>query len=551
VLDYCHHITINSIKQYLETKSHRATTQVEFSASEEIMITEDVLTKITRSRRALGDVSNKNSQDGANDDKHTATGDTKNRALRRSRRLSNVSRNDDRNPSSYHEITAAVAARNLVSKKRGRNDKTQEMPIVNPLETKRQSPSQRQEAKEHPKVEHDNFDIEAMLLEPKPKLKRKRAKSTSTRGRKKNRKNEGLKRSVDPKTSKEVMASFQSNSTILFNPKNLCSDLLVTSEDDYCLLRKVEGPFDASKFTTGIATYDKVHQEDMDQVPAYVTDIFQRLFDAEENSRPSPSYMTNEQNDINSTMRAILIDWLAVVHTKFRLLPETLYLCVNIIDRYLSRTCIHRRSLQLLGITSLFVACKYEEIYPPEVKDCVYITDRTYSRQDILDMEFKIVKVLEFKMTVPTAYPFLQRFLHITNAPKIVRDLASFYTERMLQEYCMLNFRGSLLACAAVCLAWNNPTALEYFEVKETYISFPRLLEKITIYAGFFEEEIKHAASVLSIKMQHNIKHLGSPNEQFGSPNKQLTGVSTKYRSDRYSNASSCDLPQISHLNLP
>ena len=186
--------------------------------------------------------------------------------------------------------------------------------------------------------------------------------------------------------------------------------------------------------------------------------------------------MTNEQNDINSTMRAILIDWLAVVHTKFRLLPETLYLCVNIIDRYLSRTSIHRRSLQLLGITSLFVACKYEEIYPPEVKDCVYITDRTYSRQDILDMEFNIVKVLEFKMTVPTAYPFLQRFLHITNAPKIVRDLASFYTERMLQEYCMLNFRGSLLACAAVCLAWNNPTVLEYFEVEGTYTSFPRVV---------------------------------------------------------------------------
>jgi hypothetical protein len=195
-----------------------------------------------------------------------------------------------------------------------------------------------------------------------------------------------------------------------------------------------------------------------------------------ETSRPSPSYMTNKQNDINSTMRAVLIDWLAVVHVKFRLRPETLYLAVNIIDRYLSRTRIHRRRLQLLGITSLFVASKYEEIYPPECKDCVYITDRTYTRQDILDMEFNIVQVLEFKMTVPTAYPFLQRFLHITNAPKMVRDLASFYTERMLQEYCMLNFRGSLLACAAVCLAWNNPTVLGYIEEIDT--SFPRVVRK-------------------------------------------------------------------------
>ena len=184
--------------------------------------------------------------------------------------------------------------------------------------------------------------------------------------------------------------------------------------------------------------------------------------------------MTNEQQEINSAMRAILIDWLVVVHTKYRLLPETLYLCVNIIDRYLSRASVHRQRLQLLGVTALFVACKYEEIYPPEVKDCVYITDRAFTRQDVLDMESDIVMVLNFKMTVPTAYPFLQRFLHITNAPSMVRDLASFYTERMLQEYCMLNFRASLVASTAVCLAWNNPTVIESFEKKGSTQDLPR-----------------------------------------------------------------------------
>jgi cyclin B len=186
--------------------------------------------------------------------------------------------------------------------------------------------------------------------------------------------------------------------------------------------------------------------------------------------------MTNEQNEINSTMRAILVDWLVGVQMKFRLQPETLYLCVNIIDRYLSRYNIRRRRLQLLGITALFVACKYEETYPLEVKDCVYVTDRAYNRQEVLDMEFEIVKVLGFKMTVPTAYPFLQRFLHVTNAPKIIRDLASFYTERMLQEYCMLNFRASLVASAAVCLAWNNPTVLEDFEEAGINGKLPRVV---------------------------------------------------------------------------
>lgn len=184
---------------------------------------------------------------------------------------------------------------------------------------------------------------------------------------------------------------------------------------------------------------------------------------------PSPSYMIDEQAEINSTMRAILIDWLVGVQMKFRLQPETLYLCVNIIDRYLSKSTIRRRHLQLLGITSLFVACKYEEIYPLEVKDCVYVTDRAYNRQQVIDMEYEIVRILGFKMTVPTAYQFLQRFLHITNAPTTIRDLASFYTERMLQEYCMLNFRSSLVACAAVYLAWNNPNAAK--ELKDTGVA--------------------------------------------------------------------------------
>jgi hypothetical protein len=59
-------------------------------------------------------------------------------------------------------------------------------------------------------------------------------------------------------------------------------------------------------------------------------------------------------------MRAILIDWLIDVHLKFKLLPETLYITVGIIDRYLSLHTVARSKLQLVGITALFVASKYE-----------------------------------------------------------------------------------------------------------------------------------------------------------------------------------------------
>lgn len=82
-------------------------------------------------------------------------------------------------------------------------------------------------------------------------------------------------------------------------------------------------------------------------------------------------------------MRSILVDWLVEVHLKFKLVPETLYLVVNLIDRYLAKKEVTRSKLQLVGVTALFIATKYEEIYPPELRDLVYICDRAYSKFEV------------------------------------------------------------------------------------------------------------------------------------------------------------------------
>ena len=90
-------------------------------------------------------------------------------------------------------------------------------------------------------------------------------------------------------------------------------------------------------------------------------------------------------------MREILVDWLVEVHLKFKLLPETLYLTVNIIDRFLEKQNVMRNKLQLVGVTAMLIASKYEEIYPPIVTDFVYITDNAYSKKEILEMEEQIL----------------------------------------------------------------------------------------------------------------------------------------------------------------
>ena len=106
-------------------------------------------------------------------------------------------------------------------------------------------------------------------------------------------------------------------------------------------------------------------------------------------------------------MRAILIDWLVDVHLKFKLVNETLFLTVNLIDRYLERAQVSRQKLQLVGITALFTACKYEEIYPPDLRDFVYVTDKAYTKKQILNMEGGILKELNFNITFSSSYLFL------------------------------------------------------------------------------------------------------------------------------------------------
>jgi hypothetical protein len=109
-------------------------------------------------------------------------------------------------------------------------------------------------------------------------------------------------------------------------------------------------------------------------------------------------------------MRAKLIGWLIEVHLKFKLVPETLYITVNLIDRYTEQVQVRRQEYQLLGVTAMLIACKYEEIHPPEVNDFTYISDDTYTREQVLTLENAILTFIGFDLTFPTSFSFMQRF---------------------------------------------------------------------------------------------------------------------------------------------
>ncbi|KNC82245.1 hypothetical protein, variant [Sphaeroforma arctica JP610] len=188
--------------------------------------------------------------------------------------------------------------------------------------------------------------------------------------------------------------------------------------------------------------------------PDYAKDVYGYLFKRESTFHITDDYMSEMQTDITPKMRGVLIDWLIEVHLKFKLLQETLHLTINTIDRYLSVTVIDRNRLQLVGVTAMLIASKFEEIYAPEVRDFIYITDNAYNREEILVMERKILNTLGFKFGVPLCLHFLRRMSKSAEADPQTHTLAKYFMEMTLTDYhLMQNYKQSEIAAASLCLA--------------------------------------------------------------------------------------------------
>jgi hypothetical protein len=191
---------------------------------------------------------------------------------------------------------------------------------------------------------------------------------------------------------------------------------------------------------------------ELDTVYEYATDIAQRNFTEECRQLVDPTYM-DRQDDITPRMRSILVDWLVEVQERYRLRYITLHLTVSIIDRYLSLRNVRRRHLQLVGVTAMFIASKYEEIDPPKVDEFAYITDSTYSRNEILNMECQVLVVLNFQIAKPTPAHFFDTLQRNNGGDDKGRHLAQYALDLALLEDRCLQHSPSVLVSAALYIS--------------------------------------------------------------------------------------------------
>ncbi|NXH62080.1 CCNB2 protein, partial [Rhabdornis inornatus] len=249
----------------------------------------------------------------------------------------------------------------------------------------------------------------------------------------------------------------------------------------------------------------------------YVKDIYLYLRELELQQSVRPHYLDGRTT--NGRMRAILVDWLVQVHSRFRLLQETLYMCVAIMDRFLQSYPVPRKKLQLVGVTALLVASKYEEILSPDVADFVYITDNAYTSNEIREMEMVILKELNFDLGRPLPIHFLRRASKAGEADAKQHTLAKYLMELTLIDYDMVHHRPSEIAAAALCLS-QKVLGHNKWGTKQQY------------YTGYAEDS-------LMMTMKHMAKNVVKVNEKLT----KYTAIKNKYASSKLLTIST--IPQL------
>jgi hypothetical protein len=233
--------------------------------------------------------------------------------------------------------------------------------------------------------------------------------------------------------------------------------------------------------------------EDVDDplmVSEYVIEIFEYLKELEIATMPNADYM-DSQTELEWKMRGILIDWLTEVHTRFRLLPETLFLTVNIIDRFLSAKVVQLDRLQLVGVTAMFIASKYEEVLSPHVQNFRHVADDGFTEDEILSAERFLLSTLNYDLSYPNPMNFLRRISKADNYNIQTRTLGKYLLEIGCLDHRFLAHPPSQVAAAAMYLA---RLVLESGPWDAT----------LTHYAGYTEEEIQPVLQLM-------IDYLSSP----------------------------------------
>ncbi|KAK9686907.1 G2/mitotic-specific cyclin [Basidiobolus ranarum] len=228
-------------------------------------------------------------------------------------------------------------------------------------------------------------------------------------------------------------------------------------------------------------------------VSEYVVEIFEYLRELEPQYQPNPEYIDN-QKGLSWKMRSILVDWLIEVHQKFRLLPETLFFAINIIDRFLSQRVVSLVKLQLVGLTAMLIGAKVEEIMCPSIENFIYMADGGYTEEEVKKAERYILQVLGWNMSYPNPLNFLRRVSKADSYDVQTRTIAKYLMEVSLLDHRFLPYPPSQMAASGLYLA-------------RSILNRGSWDANLIHYSGYSEEELLPVVNILIDSLAKPVKY--------------------------------------------
>ena len=277
------------------------------------------------------------------------------------------------------------------------------------------------------------------------------------------------KNSLKVKKTSEIINSFLDNS---LTKKNYNSQNLVDNKND-------------NNYFQNLNIYSP--EEKVKNDPQYVVEYSKEIMNNVKFNEKI-NYPLYEKNflkfhpKLSEFKRAVLVDWLIHVQYNFELLENTLFLTINLMDRMLEATKnIKMECFQLLGVSCMFIASKYEEIYPPELHDFLYLCGDKYKKKEILLYEIHILEKLNFDILCVNPFIFLDRYYLLYE----VENKQIYFMAQMLIELCyfsldLMKYGSDLLAHSMLFLA---------MKIKNNKLGYSN---KFKLYSGFTDNDVKN-----------------------------------------------------------
>lgn len=254
---------------------------------------------------------------------------------------------------------------------------------------------------------------------------------------------------------------------------------------------------------------DHRNRHKMFECSEYAFGIFEYMRMRQDVFTISSNFIEIVQKEITTDMRAVVVNWMVQVLEHLHLKNEVLHLSVNILDLFLQKVSVPRTKLQLVGVTALFIATKFEHSRHPNASDFLYFCADAYTKEQLIYMELFILSKVGFDINIPLSYAFIRRFAKCARVNMETLILGRYLLELALVDYDFVAVKSSMLAAAALWLAVNmkkydniwDDTMVYYTCYRESDL-FPlcRQLNELVRSAEHYKLQavrVKYSASVL------------------------------------------------------